>query len=127
MTPQAARTVKIPNAEHPITIVKSEKRIKVVVAGEVIAESENALTLKEASYAPVQYIPLTDVKASFLRDSDHATYCPYKGECSYFDVAVGNKVVKDAVWYYRNPYPAVAKIAGHVAFYADRVDEIIEA
>lgn len=127
MTQHEARTVLIPSPEHPITIVKNAMRIKVVVAGEVIADSENALTLKEASYAPVQYIPLADVMASVLRDSDHATYCPYKGECSYYDVAVGDKVVKNAIWYYAHPYPAVEEIAGHVAFYSDRVDEISEA
>jgi uncharacterized protein (DUF427 family) len=92
----------------------------------VIADTGNALTLREADYPPVQYIPRDDVDPSQLVRTDHATYCPYKGDCNYYSVLAGGKRSVNAVWTYENPYPAVAQIRGHVAFYPDRVDEIAE-
>jgi uncharacterized protein (DUF427 family) len=92
----------------------------------VIADTRNALTLREADYPPVQYIPREDVDLSQLERTDHATYCPYKGACSYYSVPAGGKKSVNAVWTYENPYPAVAQIKNHVAFYPERVDEIAE-
>jgi uncharacterized protein (DUF427 family) len=88
----------------------------------VIAETVRALEMQEASYAPVFYIPLDDVDRDLLRLSDHHTYCPYKGEASYYDIVDGDGTdLTAAVWYYGEPFPAVAEIKGHVAFYADCV------
>jgi len=98
----------------------------VSVAGRVIADTDKALTLREADYPPVQYIPREDVDLSQLERTDHATYCPYKGDCSYYTIPGGGKKSVNAVWTYENPYPAVAQIKGHVAFYPDRVDEIAQ-
>jgi uncharacterized protein (DUF427 family) len=98
------------------------------IAG-VIANSPkliNALTLREADYPLVQYIPREDVDLSQLNRTDHATYCPYKGDCNYYSVPSGGKKSVNAAWTYENPYPAVAQIKGHVAFYPNRVDEIAE-
>ena len=92
----------------------------------MIAETRNALTLRESDYSRVQYIPPEDVDFSQLKRTDHATYCPYKGECSYYSVPAGGEKSVNAVWTYEDPYPAVAQIKGHVAFYPDRVDEIKE-
>ena len=92
----------------------------------MIADTRNALTLREADYSPVQYIPREDVDLSQLERTDHATYCPYKGDCGYYSVPAGGKKSVNAVWTYEDPYPAVAQIKGHVAFYPDRVDEIAE-
>ena len=96
------------------------------LAGRVIADTRNALTLREADYPLVQYIPREDVDLTQLERTDHATYCPYKGDCSYCSVPAGEKKSVNAVWTNENPYPAVAQIKGHVAFYPDRVDEIAE-
>src|SRR5207302_8450844 len=85
-----------------------------------------ALTLREAECPPVQYIPGKDVDFSQLKRTDYATYCPYKGDCSYYSVPAGGKKSVNAVWSYEDPFPAVAQIRGHVAFYPDRVDEIAE-
>jgi uncharacterized protein (DUF427 family) len=101
-------------------------RIVVSVAGRVVADTRNALTLREAGYPPVQYIPAKDVDFSQLERTDHATYCPFKGDCSYYSIPAGGKKSVNAVRSYQEPFPAVEQIKGHVAFYPDRVDEIAE-
>jgi uncharacterized protein (DUF427 family) len=120
------KQIKLPGLEHPISIQRNPARIVVSVAGRVIADTRNALTLREADYPPVQYIPSEDVDLSQLKRTDHVTYCPYKGDCNYYSIPAGGKRSVNAVWTYENPYPAVAQIKGHVAFYPDRVDEIAE-
>ncbi|GAB2569565.1 DUF427 domain-containing protein [Dyella jejuensis] len=123
----AGRTVKIPGPDHPITIERSTRRIVVTVAGQVIADSRRALILKEASYPAVRYIPLDDVDMSLLERTDHATYCPYKGECAYYSIPAGGERAINAAWSYEHPYEAVAPIASHLAFYPDRVDALDES
>ncbi len=98
----------------------------VKVAGRIIADTHEALTLREASYAPVQYIPRKDVDMALLARTDHATYCPYKGDASYFSIPVGGDRSTNAVWTYEAPYASVAVIKDHLAFYPDRVDAIDE-
>ena len=120
------KQIKIPGPDHPISIQPNPARVVVSVAGRVVADTRNALTLSEASYPPVQYIPREDVDFTQLEQTDHTTYCPYKGDCSYYSVPAGGKKSVNAVWTYENPYPAVAQIKGHVAFYPDRVGEIAE-
>jgi uncharacterized protein (DUF427 family) len=120
----ADKQIKQPGPDHRITIEKNPARIVVSVAGRVIADTQNALTLHETNYAPVQYIPLEDVDASMLEATDHTTYCPYKGDCSYYSIPVGGEKSVNAVWAYKAPYPPVADIIDHVAFYPDRVDAI---
>ncbi|WP_439686759.1 DUF427 domain-containing protein [Cupriavidus oxalaticus] len=118
------KPVRIPGPDHPITITPTQGRVVVKVAGRIVADSTAALTLQEASYAPVQYIPRADVDMAQLARSDHATYCPYKGDCSYFSIPAAGERGRNAVWSYETPYDAVAAIASHVAFYPDRVDSI---
>ena len=118
------KTVKIPGPQHPIAIARTGTRIIVKVAGRIVADTLDALTLREASYAPVHYIPRRDVDMTLLERTDHATYCPYKGDAAYFSIPAGGERSVDAVWTYETPYPAVADIKDHLAFYPDRVDEI---
>src|SRR5580765_2248182 len=120
------KQIKIPSPDHPISVQRNPARVVVSVAGHVIADTRNALTLRESDYPPVQYIPRKDVDFSQLERTDHATYCPYKGDCSYFSIPAGGEKSVNAVWMYEDPYPAVAQIKGHVAFYPDKVDEIAE-
>jgi uncharacterized protein (DUF427 family) len=120
------KQVKLPGPDHPISIERNPARVVVSAAGRVIADTRNALTLREAVYPPVQYIPRDDVDFSQLERSDHVTYCPYKGDCIYYSVPAGGKRSVNAVWSYEDPFPAVEQIKGHVAFYAERVDEIAE-
>lgn len=117
------KPVREPTADHPITVEPTGKHVTVRVNGEVVAESDNALTLQESTYPAVQYIPIGDVVATALTSSDTTTYCPYKGDASYYNVATASgDTVEDAIWTYEAPYPAVAGIAGHVAFYPDKAD-----
>lgn len=119
-------SVKIPGPDHPITIAANRHRVVVTAGGEVIADTRTALTLREASYPPVHYIPRADTNMAFLTRSKTTTYCPYKGEAAYFSITAGGTRSTDAVWTYEEPHPAVAQIAGHLAFYPDRVDAIEE-
>ena len=124
----ADKPVLQPGPDHPITVTPNHNRVVVTVAGKVIVDTRNALVLQEASYPPVQYVPLDDVDQSVLERTDTESYCPYKGEASYYSIPLGGDKAVDAVWEYQNPYPPVAGIKGHVAFYPDRVDAIdIEA
>jgi len=120
------KQMKVPDSDHPISIERNPARVVVSVAGHVIADTRKALTLREADYSPVQYIPREDVDFTQLEQTDHATYCPYKGDCSYYSVPAGGKKSVNAVWTYEDPYPAVAQIKGHLAFYPERVGEIAE-
>ena len=116
--------MKLPSADHPITITPTKGRVQVKLGGRVIADSTRALTLREASYPPVQYIPREDAQMTFFQSTAHKTHCPYKGDASYFSLKAGDKSAENAVWSYVEPYPAVKEIAGHLAFYPDRVDSI---
>jgi uncharacterized protein (DUF427 family) len=118
-----ARPVKTPDATHPITVRPTGSRVTVRVGGVTVAESDGALSLAEASYPVVQYIPIADVDASVLRRTQSQTYCPYKGEASYYSVQLPDgRTETDLIWTYEHPYDAVAEIAGHVAFYQNRAE-----
>jgi uncharacterized protein (DUF427 family) len=121
------RPVLEPTAEHPITVAPTNRRVTVRVNGQLVADTLRALTLQEATYPAVQYIPLGDVNQSLLRRTDTATYCPFKGDASYYSVTTpAGDTVDDVIWTYEQPYPAVAAIVGHVAFYPDRADITID-
>jgi uncharacterized protein (DUF427 family) len=119
-----AKPIKIPGPDHPISIERNTDRVVVSVAGRVIADTRDALTLSEAHYPAVDYIPRKDVDMTLLARSDRRTYCPYKGGAAYFSIPVGGERSIDAVWTYETPYAAVAGIKDHLAFYPDRVDRI---
>ena len=118
------RTKRVPGPDHPITIERNPARITVSVGGRVVADTYDALTLREASYPPVQYIPRKDVDMSLLERTQHSTYCPYKGDASYYSIPSGGAKSVNAIWTYEAAFPAVAAINEYVAFYPDRVDKI---
>lgn len=117
-------TMKTPGPDHPITISPAGGRVTVRAGGAVIASSDRALALREADYPPVLYIPRADVAMDLLERTDRHTDCPYKGDCSYFSVTAAGARGENAAWSYEAPYPAVAAIREHVAFYPERVDAI---
>src|ERR1700682_4534570 len=119
-----SKPIKIPGPDHQITITATKGRVTASVNGKRIADTRAALTLREAGYPPVQYIPRKDVDTALLERTDHATYCPYKGDCAYYSIPLGGERSVNAVWTYEAPYAAVAAIRDHVAFYPDRVDAI---
>jgi uncharacterized protein (DUF427 family) len=120
------KQIKIPGPDHPIAIAPNPARVVVSIGGRVIADTTAALTLREASYPPVQYIPRKDVDMKLLERTDHSTYCPYKGECAYYSIPSGGARSANGVWTYEAPFASVAAIKDHVAFYPDRVDSIEE-
>ena len=116
--------MKLPGPDHPITIERNPLRVVVTVGGKIIADTHNALTLREAAYPAVEYIPRRDVDMAALTRTEHATYCPYKGDASYYSIPVGGDRSVNAVWTYETPFEAMAEIKDYVAFYPERVDEI---
>jgi len=125
-TPEQAsqKSMRVPGPDHPITIEHTSGRVVVKVAGRTVADTREALMLREASYPGVQYIPRKDVDMTLLERTEHATYCPYKGDCSYYSIPVGRERAVNAVWTYETPYSAVAAIKEYLAFYPNRVDSI---
>lgn len=120
------RPVLIPGPDHPITITPNPARVIVSVAGRVIADTRKALTLREASLRPVQYVPREDVDMSLLQRTERTTYCPYKGDCAYYSIPAGGARSENAVWTYERPYASVSQIGTYLAFYPGKVDAIEE-
>jgi uncharacterized protein (DUF427 family) len=120
----ADQRMKIPDEAHPIAIARNPSRVVVRLGGRVIADTTEALTLREAGYRPVQYVPRKDVDMSHFERTDRVTHCPYKGDAAHFTVAFAGAQAPNAAWSYEEPYPAVAGIRDHIAFYPGRVDRI---
>ena len=119
----AHKEILEPNAGHQITISPTKGRVQVRVNGELVADTTAALELREATIPGVQYIPLDDVVKERLTRTETVSYCPFKGDASYYAVTTSaGDTVEDVIWTYEQPYPAVAEIAGHVAFYPDKAD-----
>lgn len=116
------RERKIPGPDHPITVEPTSARVVVRAGGRVLVDTDKALTLREASYPAVQYVPLADIDQDAIRHTETHTYCPFKGEASYYTIATADGELTDAIWTYEEPYDAVADIAGHAAFYPDQVE-----
>ena len=122
----ATKSVKLPGPDHPIAIAPHPARVVVTVGGRVVADSRDALALREAGYPPVLYLPRDDVDLTQLERSNHATYCPYKGDAAYYGIPAGGERSANAVWTYEAPYDAVSPIKDRLAFYRNRVDAIDE-
>ena len=116
----SAKAVKIPGPDHPITMTKNPRRVTMSVNGKMIADTTEALVLKEATYPAVQYIPRKDANMALLARTGHSTYCPYKGDASYFSLPGARGA--NAVWTYEHPHDAMAQIKDYLAFYPDRVE-----
>jgi uncharacterized protein (DUF427 family) len=113
--------MKLPGPDHPITITANPRRVRVSLDGVVIADSTSALSLKEANYPAVNYVPRKDANLALLSRTERVTHCPYKGDANYFSIAAGGKTVDNAIWTYEAPFPAMTEISGHLAFYPDKV------
>ncbi len=123
----AEKVIKQPGGAHPISIEPHSARVLVTVAGRVVADTRDALDLREGSMGAVLYIPRRDVDMSLLQRTEHSSYCPFKGDCSYYSITIGGPRSVNAVWTYESPYPAVAAIKEHLAFYPSRVDSIADS
>jgi uncharacterized protein (DUF427 family) len=109
---------------HRIEIVPNRHRVRVIHYGVTVADSLHALTLRETGLPDVTYFPRGDVNMARLKHSDHTSFCPYKGQASYFHLQTEDGLVEDAVWSYESPLDTVVAIKGYLAFYASRVDRI---
>ena len=113
--------MKLPGPDHPITITPNPRRVRVTAGDIVIAETSKALTLKEAKYPAVQYVPREDANMALLERTERTTHCPYKGDASYYSVKADGRTLDNAIWTYETPFPAMTEISGHLAFYPDKV------
>jgi uncharacterized protein (DUF427 family)/class 3 adenylate cyclase len=113
-------------SDYSVTVSPSRKRVKVVFNGEVVADSNRALVLRETRLPPVYYLPREDVDLRFLVPSDHHTYCPFKGTASYWSLAVGDKTVENVAWSYEDPDDEALAIRGYIAFYWNKVEAWFE-
>lgn len=118
------KEIKIPGPDHPITIAPANGRLRVLVSDKFIVQTDRALVLEEKGYPPVFYVPREDADMSLLERTSHYSYCPYKGDCTYFSIPEGGSKSEYAVWSYEDPYEAVSSIRGYLAFYQTRVDAI---
>jgi uncharacterized protein (DUF427 family) len=116
------RSIKIPGPDHPMSIETNPRHVVITLGGQILADSRDALTLREAKYPAVQYIPRSDVDMARLSRTEHTTYCPFTGDCSYYSLPGGDERAVNAVWTYEDPFPAAAAIKGYLAFYPDRVE-----
>ena len=114
-------TMKTPGPDHPITLTPAARQVRVAYEGHVIAASDAALVLQEASYPPVFYIPRADVETGFMSKTAHTTNCPYKGDASYYSLLMNGDLTENVAWSYEAPYPAMEQIRGMLAFYPDKV------
>lgn len=110
--------------QHRITLEPAPSRVRVLFGGEAIADSRSALILREANYPPVYYIPIGDIRPDAIEPTQHSTYCPFKGEASYWSLSAGGKHADNALWAYLSPYDEVAQIKSYAAFYSSKVDAI---
>lgn len=113
--------MKLPGPDHPIAITPNPRRVRVTAGDVVIADTTRALTLKEARYPAVQYVPREDTNMALLQRTDRTTHCPYKGDASYYSIKADGKTLDNAIWTYETPFPAMAEISGRLAFYPDKV------
>jgi uncharacterized protein (DUF427 family) len=116
------------NPEHRVDILPEARRVRVTLAGTVIADSLASVRVEETGHEPVHYVPAKDVRLDLMRPTEHKSYCPFKGDCSYWTLEVGGgaaqRQAENAVWAYRAPYDEAAGLAGHYAFYKSRVDRV---
>jgi uncharacterized protein (DUF427 family) len=123
-TSSKSKEIRIPGPDHPITLSPVDGTVRVTLAGKIVAESTRALRLEENGYPPVYYLPRNDADMSLLVRTEHYTYCPYKGDCTYYSIPSGGSKSENAVWTYENPFAAVADIKEYLAFYPSRIDAI---
>jgi uncharacterized protein (DUF427 family) len=114
--------MKTPGPDHPITLEKAANRWRARYAGHVIADTDDAIILREADYPPVVYFPRIDVEMGYMSRTARGTHCPYKGDASYFTVLMDGQFAENAVWTYEQPFPAMEAIEGRLAFYPDKIE-----
>src|SRR4051812_10641306 len=114
--------MQTPGPDHPITIEPAKNRWRAYFAGHVIADSANALILREADYPPRVYFPREDVAMEYMSRTERRTHCPHKGDAAYYTILMDGQFAENAIWTYEEPFPAMSAIGGMLSFYPDKVD-----
>jgi uncharacterized protein (DUF427 family) len=109
-------------APHRVWTERNDRRVRVFVNDQAVADSTRTIYLFESGHLPVYYFPRSDIRFDLLEPAEHHTHCPYKGDASYYSVVIGHRRVENAVWAYQEPLPSIPEIAGYAAFYWDRAD-----
>ena len=120
MSPLESLYQKYP--DYRVDLEPAEKCVTVRLDGVLVAKSTRALVVRETKHDPVIYFPREDVRADLLERTNHETFCPFKGQASYWTLRVGEHVEENAVWSYEDPFDEVAALKNYVSFYADRVE-----
>jgi uncharacterized protein (DUF427 family) len=112
--------------EHRVDLLPESRRVRVTFAGQTVADTTHAVRCEETGHEAVHYVPEKDVRLDLMRPTEHHTYCPFKGDCSYWTIELdgGKARAENAVWSYRAPYDEATGLSGHDAFYKSRVDAI---
>lgn len=110
--------------EHKVEISPSNKRVRAILNGIAIADTTNALVVEESGYPPVYYVPLTDIRMELATETEHNTFCPFKGEAAYWSFAAIGVSAENAAWGYKMPFDEVRSLKGHLAFYSTKVDKL---
>ena len=114
-------------AKHPdyrVDFEQTAKRVRVRLGGQTVADSTDARIMLETRHTPVYYLPRADVRMDLAERTDHESFCPFKGEASYWTLVVGDQSAENAMWSYEQPFAEVAGIRDYMAFYGDRVDAL---
>ncbi|MFN7210974.1 MAG: DUF427 domain-containing protein [Aggregatilineales bacterium] len=107
---------------RPPRLERTDKHLRVIFNGTLIAETRNGLRVLETSHPPTYYFPPEDVQRQYLQPIERRTFCEYKGAAAYYSVVVGEKRAVAAAWCYPAPNPAYAALKDYIAFYASRMD-----
>lgn len=108
---------------RPPRVETSERRIRVELGGDVIADTRRALRVLETSHPPTYYVPLDDVAPDALTPSGGGTtFCEWKGIASYYDFSAGGRRSERVAWTYHDPSPGFEELRDAIAFYPGRVD-----
>ena len=110
------------SSTHAIEIAPFGGRVRIRFGGSIVADTAHAMMLEETGFPSVFYLPRNDVRMEHFSPSARTSHCPHKGDASYFDLEAGGRTMADAAWSYDEPYPIALSIAGHLAFYADKVE-----
>ena len=107
---------------RPPKLEQTNKNLKIIFGGEIIAETNRVFRVLETSHPPVYYFPPEDVRMEFLTENPQSSFCEWKGAASYCDLTVGENSVRNAAWFYKNPTKEFAEIKNYLAFYPSKMD-----
>lgn len=107
---------------RPPKLERTNKHLKIISGGAIIAETNCAFRVLETSHPPVYYFPPEGVMMKYLTENSHSSFCEWKGRAGYYDLQTGGNSIDNAGWFYSNPSRNFAAIKNYIAFYASKMD-----